>query len=292
MTELQDDLTKLSKLFWQASFKLQFAADQFASASALCAQFLHEGHAGVRQEFDPSTSTYRLFMFAERLPGNVPMLIGGGIHSLRSALDTAVSMLVREAGADGELRVNFPVHGSQKELIASFGDGKRTCPDCKVTRPQKATNRIIRQKLPDLERIIIEVFQAWRDGNYPLWALSKLDNLQKHQNLLLVATTNSLSVDFYTAEGYISQGCLWKIQTGQTVEIAASRSEITLTSEPSFGSELLFPEGIPFGGKPVFEVLEELFELVRGILVILQAHFEGDQSAFADGTPSSFKIAI
>lgn len=30
----------------------------------------------------------------------------------------------------------------------------------------------------------MEVFQPWENGNYPLWALSKLDNIQKHQMLL------------------------------------------------------------------------------------------------------------
>lgn len=260
-------------ILWQAFVKLQFADQMFSAA----VQHFHSYHAsgtGFREDFIEATQSYQTVLYADLLPWPIPALIGAGIHSLRSSLDTAISVLIARAGGKPDSRINFPVHGTERDLRESFEPGKTTCPDCKKTRPKKATNHEIRSLLPDLERIIMTEFMPWEDGNYALWALSKIDNIQKHRMLVPVALTASGNVDFRSQEGTIAANNIWQTFAGQSVLIAQSREPLIITNTPGTMSELNFPDNIPFRGKPVFEVLTELFKLVNGILVTLQSHFE------------------
>ena len=95
--------------------------------------------------------------------------------------------------------------------------------------------------------------------------------------LILVSTITSGTINFHTFEGGSSMYNLYQISPGMRMEIARSRQPLIVTNAPAVSSELKFPDNVPFGGKPVFEVLSELFKLVRGILVTLQSHFEGNE---------------
>ncbi len=286
------DLAPLkSGLFWQAAFKLDWADDQFLQALYLLDTYTQNGGTGIRERYEAESSTYVTELFAERLPRQIALFIGTGIHSLRSALDTAVSMIVREAGGKQDMRVAFPFHSTESGLRASFEPGRRTCPDCGNTRNTKASMALIRSSVPDLERLVFEVFQPWEAGNYPLWALNKLDNLQKHQMLVTVLTTTSGAIDYITAEGVTNRSSLWTIQPGMVMEIQRSRRPLNVTKAPTISSELRFPKNVPFAGELVFDIVGRLYKLVRSILIAMQAHFEGGQSALADGTIST-KIAL
>ncbi len=280
------DLVTLKRGFlWQAAFKLDFADDQFLEAMYSFKEYSENGSTGIRQLPADENGFYVTELFAERLPRQVPMCIGAGIHSLRSALDTAVSAIVRESGGKPDTRVAFPVHASERDLRAAFESGLRTCPDCKATRVTKAPMDQIRKLIPDLERLILDVFKPWKDGNYPLWALNKLDNLQKHQTLLLIASTTSGTIDFDTVEGISNKFGLWRIQPGMTVEIARSRHQLLISNPPAVSCELLFPDNGPFGGQHALEVIGQLYRLVRGILLTLQAQFGEDQAALQPVKP-------
>ena len=270
------DLLALKRgVFWQAAFKLDWAEDLFNTAAHHLSEYLCNGGAGIGERFDEATGEYVMEIFSHRLPRQIPLAIGSGIHSLRSALDTAVTEIVIQAGGNPGMRTNFPVHKTEENLRAEFEPSVRKCPDCKKERTIKAPKGQIAKLAPDLVKMLFEVFRPWENGNYPLWALSKLDNAQKHEMLLAVMTTTIGKIDFNTVEGMNAKGNVWQIGLDQTLELARSRHRIVVTNSPAISCVLVFPHGVPFAGEPVFEVLEQLYKLVRGILITLQAHFEG-----------------
>ena len=96
--------------------------------------------------------------------------------------------------------------------------------------------------------------------------------------LVLVLSQTSGTMDFRTAEGESSKYGLWHVDPGTQEVIAESRHPLIVSRPGKIACDLRFPEGLPFGRKLVFEVLSELFKLVQGVLVTLQAHFEGSET--------------
>lgn len=262
--------------FWQARAKFRFATGLFNEAQAVFQAYQEQG-VGVEHRVDPVSHIHRLILRADRLPIELPLLVGAGIHSLRSSLDTALSSLAHEAGAKESLRLNFPMHETEQGLRATFERGKRTCGHCKVIDTVKPYNNDISQYLPNLERLILEEIKPWRDANPLLWALNKIDNIQKHRTLIFVSsTTMSAGPNLHTAEGMSQQFCAWEVAAGEEFIIAQSRWQIISDPPTPLGVSLLFPndDGFPVRNAPVFPVLAQLSKLVGGILITLHAHFQ------------------
>lgn len=270
----EDPLVPLRRgALYQAIYKFDWGFEQLDHANAIVADWVANGGVGVRGEFDENG--HRFIMYAQRMPWQVPAMIGSGIHGLRSALDAAVSVIIEGAGGKPGARVGFPVHGTERELKAAFEPGKRVCPDCKTERETKAAQWEIVKHAPDLQKLILEVFKPWEDGNYPLWALNKLDNLQKHRMLLLVFASTAATFNYNTVEGVSAMYNEWRIRPGMEMEIARSRYQIMHRDPPRLQTSLVFPDGVPFAGEPVFEILKQFVELVRGIIITLHSHFKG-----------------
>ena len=246
-------------------------------ASDALKEYLEHDKCGVREEYDESG--HRFIAFAGRLPKVYPLLIGTGIHSLRSSLDTAISTLVQGVSRK-ESRTNFPFHQTEEGLRAEFKSGTTTCGGCKYERVTKPRQKEILQYIPELEELIFEIFKPWEAGNYSLWALNKIDNIQKHRMLILAWTTTSVSFDYNTSEGVFARGCQWILHPGSDAIIAESNKRIIYARPPHVEFAPVFPRGIPFAGEPIFEVLTQFYKTTRSILETLYVRFQ-DHPAMA-----------
>ena len=128
--------------------------------------------------------------------------------------------------------------------------------------------------------MIFETFKPWKEGNFPIWALSRIDNINKHR-MILPTLAN------ITWSGSIMQGITpsggqmmnWNpsitMSPGNHFVVSKTLEPIEFFERGAFTANLAFPGDIPFGGKFVFEVLEELIQCVTRILDALEAHFKG-----------------
>jgi hypothetical protein len=266
-------------LLWQADAKVQWARSGQDAVERMLAQYLEQGGVHLEQAFDEATGLRSLTLVAEPLPVQIPLSIGTAVHSLRSALDTAVSALMFRARGREDARENFPVHETERELRNSFADGHRTCPDCHTTRPTRGKNASIREHFPDLERVILDEFRPWRDGNFPLWAISKLDNIHKHRMILpILADVSWSNAGFFSINpqggGQWNVGCTYSLSPGSTMLLARNSNQLSITEQGVFTASLAFPDGIPLAGQPVIPALANLIVLVTNIIDTLKSRFD------------------
>src|SRR6056297_317163 len=113
------------------------------------------------------------------IPEVLSLYIGDAIHNLRAALDYAATAVVRHAGVS-TFRASWPFHEKRDDLV-----------------PKSSTAlRVIRSALPDaeVEQFFQDVVESHRSGNFPLWAISKLDNIDKHDALIPSVAINNIII--------------------------------------------------------------------------------------------------
>jgi hypothetical protein len=281
-------MANAAPLLWQAMAKIGWANMSLTVTRGYLEKYLANG--GIKAEIVKHNETDELAfaVVAYDLPLDIALSLGMAVHSLRSALDAAVSTLMQRAGSKSG-RTNFPIHQTERALRATFDDGIRTCPDCKQSRTNSGLNAPIRKLLPDLETLIFDEFKPWEGGSYALWALSRLDNIDKHRMILpTYATANWKGGEFWTKS--TGGGALWSVGSSYSVSpgsmyilahhveqheiITPGVFDTSLEFPLYVSAEVPFPEPLPFGGKACVETLEEVAKLVTGVVETLEAHFQ------------------
>jgi hypothetical protein len=186
--------------------------------------------------------------------------IGDAVHNLRCALDHTISEIVRMLGGN-DVNVHFPMHETREELEKSIDHG-------------------LKKKIgPELCSFIVETIKPYRAGNYPLWALNKLDNLDKHR-MILVADYE-LSVGLYVVDENSTgpfpenQFCILA-DGGAVAEGSPAYLHNQAYANPTI--DIRFDERHFFEDEPVIPTLEQLSEFVSGIVETLAAHFLASQN--------------
>jgi hypothetical protein len=262
-------------LLWQALAKAFHARTCIDVPHNHLDYYLSQGGIHLNEHFDEAAQRHTLTLVTEPMNPEVPIIIGTAFHTLRSALDTAVSTLVADAKGVPSGRENFPMHSTEQELRAMFEPGHRQCSACGDVRESKPAANTIIEYLPDLQKLIFETFKPWEDGNFPIWALGRLDNINKHRMIMpvLANITWSDSV-MLTSNNSMNWKPSYTLPPGNQVIISRTVEPVTFYEKGTFKATLAFPSDIPFGGKPVFETLEELLQLVTGIIETLEAQFK------------------
>ncbi len=254
---------------YQSKFKLEWAHTQFSLARDIYNKYLIENKHDVFEVFEDGF--YRLMFRPLLVPKELPILIGSGIHALRSSLDTAVSIMIE--GMTGKFEpVNFPFHEYKENLIDSFCEKEKFCANCKHRHRVKPYNEKIINYLPELAETIINKIFPWKEGNFELWALNKLDNYQKHKGIIKVMTKNHLNINALTVEGSSLQHCTFILQPGSEIEILGSRSPISCSLN-AYDCPISMPADVPFGGQPLFPSLSALYKSTRNTVLFLQSEF-------------------
>lgn len=264
-------------LLWQARDKAYF------SFTALDAAVIHKRNyverQGVRLEktIEAESGLTRLDLITNHLPVEISLCLGMALHMLRSALDTAIFTLMQRAGAKSTSRLAFPMHETEEQLRATFNDGKRTCPKCKHETTNKGNHAELGRLLPGLEDMIFQQFRPWKDGNYLIWALGKLDNIDKHRmivptfgEILWRGSWNAISS---SGGGTWNEKCSYQLHPGQTRNLARTDGSIVIKDPGVFSFQLVFENGLPLGGVPIFEAAKNLTQAVFCILDALEAKF-------------------
>jgi hypothetical protein len=264
---------QLPTFLWQSVAKVNWAHQMAAGAMNLFDAYVKQS-LRIEAQFDGLM--HRIEIVAEPIPVEIPLAIATALHNLRSALDTAVSVLMARETGKPDARINFPMHGTERELRSSFGTTERVCAACGDKRISKGAHEKIREHLPDLERLIIEDFKPWKDGTYALWALGKLDNISKHRVIMPVIATVTASDPSITMGDYGRiAGGTFTVSPGTRITLGVGPGKASIKEQGVLSGSLIFPSDIPLGGEPIFEALKQLTKLTAGIIQTLEAHFKG-----------------
>ena len=119
-------------------------------------------------EQDPQTSEY-VYTVQTRcaLPLDFSLIVGEAIHQLRSALDHLACRLIEAAGGTPSDTLYFPICKSAAIYKA------RVAGEIKGVKPGAID--------------VLNAIKPYKGGNNVLWALHKLNNIDKHNLLLVVA---------------------------------------------------------------------------------------------------------
>jgi hypothetical protein len=192
-----------------------------------------------------------------QIPKEFSAIIGDVLHNLRAALDLLACDLVRLNGGNDK-DVYFPFCNSVDDLDETIR--KR-----KIDRAASDVVDLIRS------------FKPYKGGNVALRAIHDLDIMDKHKALIPTAEMMGLP-NFTSAALTFTNNRIGPIRDGMVAIRMPAASKLRVGQELEGKFHLLFPFESAFNGSEVIPTLQELTELVSGIIETFEAHCYGGES--------------
>lgn len=203
-------------------------------------------------EDDPEDSAKQVLQIREKgfFPANFALALGDAIHNLRSALDLMACDLaaLNEQSVES---VYFPIAKSESDL------------------PKLMKSKNFTRTSSEAQRLLLDL-KPYTGGTDQLRILHDLDITDKHQLIIpMVASVVVQQLHIVTPEGgrrtemfcTYSAGMAWKFSKGSTVNSEGLKPHIYFPLD--------MPNGI--GGMELFQLLHNLAQLVRGIIISFAA---------------------
>lgn len=246
-------MTEEIPLFNSAGLKIQWANKHINDLNSFLKEFIGSGHYGIFVDKDPETGIYRFKAGSrEGTPAEIPLMIGDTTHNLRSALDHIITEI---AGGD-KTSVYFPFHKDVETFISTT--------DSRVVKARRDINA----GCPGLWDFIVNELKPYESGNHALWAITKLDAVDKHKFIIPIVTVTQVHIKemFDKKHGMTYRDTFIEVRGDRAVGITASQHEFNLEGNVDFTLEVLFPPGGLFENQPVVPTLFNLSELVAEVL--------------------------
>jgi hypothetical protein len=167
--------------FWSAVLKVRWAERKVEEVRRLAESYF----ASRPVSLSPRVGSKMVEVVAnvsEPLPGDLPLLVGDWAHNLRSALDHIV-----------HAHVDDPAEQS----ACAFPSWRNEAPPTSEQWAKKVLRSVPGGRAEPLRRAIEQIQPYWGGSDEWLWALTELDNIDKHRVPLSVAaaveTTRSVS---------------------------------------------------------------------------------------------------
>jgi hypothetical protein len=270
--------------FFDAGEKLHRARMHIGSAEKFVRHYNQTSvHLDLRH--DPETGENTLSFAPAKFNAELLTTVGDAIHNLSSALDCATSLIVAERSGHANRRIYFPTHENMEQLKASF-ETRREVP-CKCgtgTVERQGSNSAIRKFVPELERLVVDVFKPCSPDNF-LWQIRKADNIDKHNTLVLaIANVTSTDLNFTTKEGFAHIQNLYTLRPGQSIPLGISKHPFELFNNPTFNVEFVFGGGNPMTGQKMFQWLNGAYQATLTTIIEFERTFGRLEDVAADGT--------
>lgn len=185
----------------------------------------------------------------------IPLIVGDAVHNLRAAFDHAWVQLAivaepERATVSGVKFAIFPFDETRKNLEA------------RIKGPVSKT-------FPEIERLIVEGIKPYGEagGNRLLWAITKLDKIDKHNLIITVAHVSRVHhAVLRTGRTRIEMvGCTFSAKETEF----ASRGAIENEGEPQVTIEIAFPPDDLLGGEPVIPTLISMSQATHKALDLI-----------------------
>ncbi len=206
--------------------------------------FLQTGACTVHIE-EESDGGHTLKVAAVRpLPEEIPLIIGDAANNLRSALDILISGFIANAGgniATGSL----PIREKREDLETALQGSE------------------IGKVRPDIAQFILDRVKPYKDGTFPIWALSKLDNTNKHRLVIPIAAVTRLSgLSARDDNNNTFPNMTVTVDHGRIMNLIRTGARMHITNAGTPSIAVLFDKGQPFEGNAVLPTLEGVADVV------------------------------
>lgn len=239
-------MTNLMYDFQMAAWRVERANDHIDHLKKIIEWTVDPENYLVSPEKDFISDTYQLRVGPRNggLPRHLPIVMGEVVHGLTAALDYIWSGLARSVVPTQANRAHFPRHETRKNLEDMVA---------------KAPVVIALPKAGDL---ILDTLRPYKDGNFALWAIGKLDNIDKHRLLLSCVAVAKLGKFVATSEdgGVIDLSNCTINSSGPALSLGFA-TPFKLNSDMELVANIVFeePDVIP-PGQPVLATLVDFSE--------------------------------
>lgn len=188
----------------------------------------------------------------ETIPGDTALVIGDVIHNFRSALDHVIYEVVTSAGGDGS-RVQFPFQEDRKQLITG-----------------SSRYREIERISPKAAALIADTIKPYKTGNYTLWALNKINNIDKHRLLIPSVQAISILVDAVDDRQNTFTNCVLSLTGAGKLNAFRTASKLHITSHGKPIFQIFFGPETFFDGEPILEAFMEMGVEVSKVIALFE----------------------
>jgi hypothetical protein len=236
-------------LFAGSEAKVRRAERLVHELEACLQQFLQNGACSVEIHEDAATGSHTLKVVASKpLPEDIPLIIGDAANNLRSSLDILISAFVRKAGGN-IAAASLPIHETRENLEGSL---------------QRSEIHRVR---PDIAQFVLNDVKPYKDGNFSVWALSKLDNVNKHRLVIPVLAVTRLSgISARDENNNTFSNMTVTVDHGGAINLVRTGARMHITNPGQPAIAVLFDQGHPFEGRPVVRILQELVPHVSNVI--------------------------
>ena len=261
-------MTAPASEFTGSRLKVQRAYRHIQELETIFRGFLQTEFCRLVVESDPQTGN-QLIKVASlgSPPSEVSLVIGDIVHNLRCALDHAMVAILGKR----RNQVAFP--------IAKNRDNPGS----------HSTYGIIKEALPELAILLVDQIGIHDTGDLCLWAISALDNLDKHNLLIAAVSVQELrGIGLHDkARNNRFTDLTVRLQEGgiaSLIQYGGGGLEITSKGQPA--ATILFGKGQPLEGRPIIQSLLKLAELTSQTIQTLEFFWFGQKPEGA-ATPSA-----
>jgi hypothetical protein len=245
--------------FQMAAWKIERARQHIQSVGSVVEWMIDPENYVAAPELNAQTGVYVLRVGPKGggLPHELPVWTGDAIHNLASALDYIWSGVARQANPSLATRVHFPRHETLENLKDAVGRSPVT------------------KAFPAAYDLIVNDVKPYKEGNFCLWAVGKLDNIDKHRLFYTVLSIakmgefRAVSEDGSVTD--LSHTTMRTIGPELTLGFAAP---FKLNDDAEITVDVVFaePEVLP-PGRPVLQTLVELADAASETLETFKRAF-------------------
>lgn len=184
-------------------------------------------------------------------PPELFLCMGDAIHNLRTALDYVATKIVRDHTGSAQF-VTFPFDELRQTLMA------------------RAKNGPLELALPGITDLIIDQIRPFKQGDGLLWALTKLDKIDKHNMLVPTVAPTFIRMENLVGDDestIIRMDCPYT-PTNRYFLSSVQKFEVKGKVTPYF--DVLFKEGEVVVGKPVLPALLHMGKAVKSAIEIIE----------------------
>lgn len=242
--ELPPLVDRRDVLFNSAQMKVNWANHQIYALHSEFVRFSRESHDRIRAEANLDHSKNALMLYyALNVPPKINLLIGDIVHELSTALDHMYSELIEIFTGKPNKRATFPFHKDKKEFTQD-----------------DAIKQVVRRGVPRklVYDVIVDRVRPFETGNRLLWVLRKLDNIDKHRQILTLIKTATVPIvdSVNTKQNLRFAGITFVMRGEGTIsveDVLGSNLKITQYDQPTL--EILFNEPGLSVNQPVLPTL-------------------------------------
>lgn len=238
--------------FRGAKLKVNRAVRHINEFHAVAAGYLKSDFYCVTNEANQESGLYgiRIDITVEP-PPELFLCMGDAIHNLRTSLDYIATKIVRDFNGSTEF-VTFPFDKLRQNLI----DRVRKAP--------------IEVALPGISDLIIDRIRPYEQGDGLLWALTKLDKIDKHNMLVPTVTPTFVRMEDLVGDDgstIIRMDCPYS-PTNRYFLSSVQKFEVKGKITPHF--DVLFKSGEVVSGKSVLSALLHMGKSVKSAIEIIE----------------------